>query len=212
MLGKVRALGRGSSAPQPPGHRRPGSCHFSCLQGVQRYRSVIRRFDIGARLPARTWGCSTRKAFTGRRWSIKLSVCATVIAQSENTITCAMLVHGLTPASSSEFIKADGSEAEEDSSDILQCAFGFEQGLKHDPAVPWPSMWPWGTSTVGLPVQAPGSENANIWQYIANILAIYCSVYSTRNCSCVHTTPYATGKIVHASGKIVCAASTQLYV
>ena len=89
-----------------------------------------------------------------------------------------MLVHGLTPASSSEFIKADGSEAEEDSSDILQCAFGFEQGLKHDPAVPWPSRWPWGTSTVGLPVQAPGSENANIWQYIAilpyiGILPIY---------------------------------------
>ena len=107
------------------GHRRPGSCHFSCLQGVQRYRRVIRRFDVGGRLPARTWGCSTRKAFTSRRWSIKLSVCATVIAQSENN----HMRHDrtwLTPASSSEFGKADGSEAEEDSSDIFLCAIGFE--------------------------------------------------------------------------------------
>jgi hypothetical protein len=34
------------------GHRRPGSCHFSCLQGAQRYRRVIHRFDIGGRLPS----------------------------------------------------------------------------------------------------------------------------------------------------------------
>jgi hypothetical protein len=95
----------------------------------------------------------------------------------------------LTPASSSEFGKADGFEAEEDSSGIFLCAFGFEArtNLGHDMEVATlqgltPGR-PGRCAAVGLPVQAPGSENANIlpiyWQYIAilpniGILPIYC--------------------------------------